>query len=324
MLQQTQVKFALPYYERFMRRFPSVFDLAQAPLDEVLRLWAGLGYYARARNLHRAAQQVVASHHGRFPGTARELQSLPGVGRSTAAAIAVFAYGERAAILDGNARRVLSRYFAVGCVDRRAAVDPLLWSLAERTLPSQGVERYTQGLMDLGATLCLRVNPLCAQCPVRDGCAARSSNLQSQFPPARKRPARTVRELLLVTARHGDSIFLIKRPAEGVWGGLWSLPEFQRHSRWRAALGLMIGAQVLAYRRLPSIEHELTHLTLRLYPLVVDVSKPPPRGNPPVGRAWVHAAEIGSFALPAPVATLLNKLFSSSCEPQSGRRPMRA
>src|SRR5206468_6743411 len=225
MLQQTQVATVIPYYERFLARFPDVESLAGAELDDVLALWSGLGYYSRARNLHAAAQVLVESRRGRFPRTREGLGLLPGLGRSTAAAIAVFAFGEREAILDGNVKRVLARHFAVRGNPGEKRVENRLWKLAEAQVPEKDVERYTQALMDLGAGVCTRARPACARCPLEASCEARSQGKVEAYP--RPRPRRLVplkKTAMLLLLREGE-VLLEKRPPAGLWGGLWCLPE---------------------------------------------------------------------------------------------------
>ena len=217
MLQQTQVATVIPYYRRFIARFPNVKSLAKATLDDVLTLWSGMGYYTRARNLHAAAREIVASHRGRFPRTRESLESLPGLGRSTAAAIAVFAFGAREAILDGNVKRVLARCFAVRGFPGDKRVEKRLWALAESELPAKNVEAYTQGLMDLGAQVCTRSRPACDRCPVSASCKARAQGKEETYPQARPRRARPVKKTsMLVLLRDGE-VLLERRPPTGVW-----------------------------------------------------------------------------------------------------------
>src|SRR6267142_1169437 len=215
MLQQTQVSSVIPYYQRFIKKYPTVQGLARATEDEVLQLWSGLGYYARGRNLHRAAGVIAKSG---FPRTAEKIAELPGVGRSTAAAIAAFAYGERGAILDGNVKRVLARVFALS--DEKA-----LWPLAERLLPKRGIEAYTQALMDLGATVCARRKPLCERCPVARDCGARKQNRIDELPAPRPRRELPQKQVTWLVLRHAGAVLVERRPAPGIWGGLWCPPE---------------------------------------------------------------------------------------------------
>jgi len=240
MLQQTQVAAVIPYFERFLLRFPDLRTLAEAPIDEVLHLWTGLGYYARARNLHRAAQQVHDRHGGEFPRDYDAVAALPGIGRSTAGAILALSTGARHAILDGNVKRVLARCFGIEGNAATRAVELRLWELAERCTPAEGVDVYTQAIMDLGATLCTRRRPACALCPLAAHCSARRSSRQHEIPAPRPRPgaaarARKARRAWMVVAIDPEGrVFLERRPERGIWGGLWCLPEFSSESAARS------------------------------------------------------------------------------------------
>ena len=263
MLQQTQVGTVLDYYDRFLVRFPEVQALAAASLDDVFGLWSGLGYYSRARNLHRCAQAVVDQHGGVFPASSAALQTLPGIGRSTAAAIAAFCYGERVAILDGNVKRVLTRVLGFDGDLAEAAQERELWSRATRMLPEAGIERYTQGLMDLGATLCLARSPHCLLCPVRVDCVAAREGRPERYPVKTRKLKRGRREHVWLWLCWRDQVWLEQRPATGVWAGLWSLPEFDSMPAFEAASRDWPGAG----EALPSFTHVLTHLDWRLHPL---------------------------------------------------------
>jgi A/G-specific adenine glycosylase len=271
MLQQTQVATVIPYYERFMARFPDVQSLAAAEIDEVLHLWTGLGYYARARNLHRAAQCIVAEHRGRFPTALEAVQSLPGIGRSTAGAILALSASKRHAILDGNVKRVLSRYFGIEGFPGETAIERQLWMLAEACTPARGVARYTQAIMDLGATVCVRARPDCAVCPLLSRCVARIEGRQSVLPtprPKRLRPRRHAYALIL--QRQDGAVLLERRPPSGLWGGLWIFPQFDNR---RAAEQWAADAQVPAtvLRSLAPYAHAFTHFDLSLRPLLMRV-----------------------------------------------------
>ena len=281
MLQQTQVATVIPYYRRFLERFPDVGALAAASQDEVLRLWSGLGYYARGRNLHAAAKAVLAS--GAFPRTPDGLCKLPGVGRSTAAAIAVFAFGRRAAILDGNVKRVLARRFGV-------LVEPRQWALAERLLPRRGLRAYTQGLMDLGATVCTRRNPDCAVCPVARGCVARREGRIAELPAPRARKALPLKRATWFVHVRAGGVLLERRPGEGLWGGLWTFPEKR-----------LPGAAIA--RRLPELEHGFTHFRLRARPVLCTAAD----GVRP-GQIWMDLADAPGAAVPTPVRRILQTL----------------
>lgn len=297
MLQQTQVAAVIPYYERFLRRFPSVEALARASEEEVLALWSGLGYYARGRNLHAAAKMIVERG---FPRSAEEIERLPGVGKSTAAAIAAFAFGERAAILDGNARRVLARYLGI----EGWPLEARLWEHASRLVPENDIEAYTQGLMDLGAGVCTRSAPQCAACPVERSCQARKAGRVAEIPaprPRRELPHKRVTWLLLVDRAR---ILLEKRPAPGIWGGLWSFPEApprDLEGYCRRALG----CEVRSKKSLPPFEHGFTHFRLQIRPLLFQVGR---KNREAPGRLWIALAEARSVALPAPVKRLMLRL----------------
>lgn len=299
MLQQTQVATVLPYFHRFMARFPDVQALAAAPLEEVLALWAGLGYYARARNLHACARQVVAQHGGCFPRSAAGLAELPGIGRSTAAAIAAFAYGERAAILDGNVKRVLCRHFAIEGVPV-GQVEKFLWSLAESLLPERReMGAYTQGLMDLGATLCQRGRPHCESCPLAASCLARQQGRQESLPTPRPTKTQRRRQAVFLLLTDGKHVLLQRRPPSGIWGGLLSLPEgLDLLSRW--------GLNDLELEPLPPREHVFTHFRLEIRPLLGRVEALPPLAGEP-GLSWLPLAEARTAGVPAPVARLLEE-----------------
>jgi A/G-specific adenine glycosylase len=302
MLQQTQVGAVIPYYERFLRRFPTVEALAAASEDEVLQLWSGLGYYARGRNLHAAAKTV--SQLGSFPRTAAEIEMLPGIGKSTAAAIAAFAFGERAAILDGNVKRVLARYCGIPGWPGEKSVETALWERANRLLPKTGIETYTQALMDLGATVCVRT-PKCEACPVSRACVARKESKTAEIPAPRPRkalPQKAVTWLLLLDR---GQILLEKRPAPGIWGGLWSFPEapakdVDGHCR------RSFGCQVRSTKILEALEHGFTHFRLRIQPLLCQVARTPNAQSP--GSLWVDIDEVSEAAVPAPVRALVSRL----------------
>ena len=307
MLQQTQVSTVLGYYARFLERFPSVHALAQALLDDVLVLWSGLGYYGRARNLHRCAQVVVAEHGGQFPTSAEMLEQLPGIGRSTAAAIAAFCFGQRVAILDGNVKRVLSRLFAFEGDLSEAAQVQALWSKAQALLPHHQVDRYTQGLMDLGATVCHRRRPECALCPWQADCSARVQDRVEAFPRKTRRLRRSQRKSALLWLRQGSRHWLTQRPERGVWASLWSLPEWADAS----ALAALVEAGPGEGEALGGIDHALTHFDWRLEPLRWTLPAQMKAAQLQAiesllgpGR-WVADHELLSFGLPAPIKKLL-------------------
>jgi A/G-specific adenine glycosylase len=311
MLQQTQVATVVPFYARFMARFPDIATLAAAPLDDVMRLWSGLGYYSRARNLHRAAQLVVSEHGSVFPGTLAEIERLPGVGRSTAAAIAGFAFGARAAILDGNVKRLLARHFLVEGFPGDRAVEGELWSLAESLLPKRDVAPYIQGLMDLGALICTTRRPGCPRCPLRATCGALIADRVDELPASRPRRKVPTRTTVMAVLRHGGDVLLEKRPASGVWGGLWSLPEMATDADLRGIVARRFGCEVRRIDRLTPIRHTFTHFTLEIAPMLIDVDAPTPGAAEP-GSMWLPLASAVTAALPAPVKRLLVRLSDSS------------
>jgi A/G-specific adenine glycosylase len=300
MLQQTQVAAVIPYYERFLRKFPTVEALAAASEDQVLQLWSGLGYYARGRNLHAAARLI--SQDG-FPNTAEKIAQLPGVGRSTAAAIAAFAFGERAAILDGNVKRVLARHAGIAGFPGDRKVEAKLWAHAESLLPSQDIQTYTQALMDLGATLCTKGKPRCDACPVRRTCIALKKGLTAELPaprPKKEVPSKSTTWLVL---RHQGQVLLERRPSPGIWGGLWSFPE--TNGRDVAQDCRNLGFDVGSIQKLDAIEHGFTHFRLTIHPVLCHVKRPASRMEAP-GRLWLELAQAGEAATPAPVKKLLN------------------
>jgi A/G-specific adenine glycosylase len=304
MLQQTQVATVLPYYARFLERFPDVDALAAAPLADVMRLWAGLGYYTRARNLHACARAVVADFGGRFPAAASALAQLPGIGRSTAAAIAAFCFGERVPILDGNVKRVLARHFVIGEPVGAAATERKLWALAHDLLPAraEAMPAYTQGLMDLGATVCTRNGPRCADCPLRTSCVAARDDRVDELPAPRARKAAPLRRAHFLVAVHGDRVLLEERPPIGIWGGLYALPQFGTLAELNSALRTFdprIRAQPL-----PARKHAFTHFTLVYTPHLVRLERAPSAAHESK-RRWVTLRELDAVALPTPVAKLL-------------------
>ncbi len=315
MLQQTQVQTVLGYFARFVQRFPDVHALAAAETDEVLALWSGLGYYQRARNLHRCAQIVVAEHQGQFPRSAAALAALPGIGASTAAAIAAFCFGERAAILDGNVRRVLCRAFGLKLQANGSASTRTLQPLAEALLPaSADMPAYTQGLMDLGAMVCRPRQPDCGRCPFAADCIARAQGDPQSLPlrgtAGRARPQR---QNVLLWLRDADSgaLWLQRRPAVGVWPGLWCPPLFGDFPSALQAAAL--AGEVVAQRELPKLRHGFTHFELTLAPLLVEI-RPTPRVGEEQGR-WISRAEALALGLPAPVRKLLDAEFEAAPMP---------
>ncbi len=299
MLQQTQVATVLAYYARFLARFPDVQALAAAPQDEVLGLWSGLGYYSRARNLHRCAQQVVQVHGGQFPRDAQTLQTLPGIGRSTAAAIAAFCFDARVAILDGNVKRVLARVCGFAGDLAVAREERTLWDLAQRMVPADPADMpaYTQGLMDLGATVCTARAPACLTCPVQPLCAGHREGEPTRYPVRTRKLKRSAQSLWLLQAQRSDgAVWLQKRPQQGVWAGLYCLPVFESYQALRAAVSPQVSLQESA----PFL-HVLTHKDLHLHPVGAVYAA----GSPAGAGEWFDAGRWPALGLPAPVRKLL-------------------
>ncbi len=308
MLQQTQVATVTGYFGRFVAALPTLADLARADLDTVLALWAGLGYYSRARNLHRAAQACVERHGGELPADLEALSALPGIGRSTAAAILAQAHGQRHAILDGNVRRVLARHARIEDEVTSAPVQKRLWTLAEALLPEARLADYTQAVMDLGATVCTPRNPRCGNCPVRDDCGALAAGVVASLP--RKRAARTVprRDTCLVLLRDdAGRVLLERRPPSGIWGGLWSLPEAADAAAARDRVGVHFGTAT-AFEALPDFEHAFTHFRLRMTPLAATLHAPATAIGDNGDLRWVDRAARATLGLPRPIAALLDRL----------------
>ena len=304
MLQQTQVSAVVPYYERFLKSFPTVESLARADESDVLQLWSGLGYYARGRNLHLAARKIALDLNGRFPDTPEKIAELPGVGRSTAAAIAAFAFGRRAAILDGNVKRVLARHAGIKGFPGDKKVEAKLWTLADSLLPKKNIETYTQALMDLGATLCTKTKPRCGECPVKRSCVALKKGLTEKLPSPRPKktiPSKTTTWLVL---RHAGQVLLERRPSPGIWGGLWSFPEINGEDP-ASYCRTKLGCYVESVKRLDDVEHGFTHYHLTIRPLLCDV-RPNLQVEAP-GRLWIDIEDAASAATPAPVRKLLQK-----------------
>lgn len=313
MLQQTQVATVIGYYHRFLERFPTIEALAGAEQDDVMPYWAGLGYYARARNLHRCARELVAHWQGKFPPTAAEIAGLPGIGPSTAAAIAAFAYNEHSPILDGNVKRVFARQFGVEGDPTRREVEQRMWALArEQVAPHEGaldMAAYTQGLMDLGATLCTRTKPACERCPVATTCIARRDSRQDELPGRKARravPERTTAMAILVYAQR---VLLERRPSPGIWGGLWSLPEFDAQEDPKLAAAAL-GAHASQIQPLAGFAHTFTHYRLNVYPWHIACDRVS-LADAAREQRWVDADELGAVALPAPIKKLLEGWFAA-------------
>jgi A/G-specific adenine glycosylase len=307
MLQQTQVATVIPYFERFMQRFPDVATLAAAQQDDVLALWSGLGYYARARNLHRAAQYLVDQHAGEFPEAIDTLQTLPGIGRSTAAAILSLSRNLPHPILDGNVKRVLARYHAVDGWPGKSAVGKRLWAISESALPRERAGDYNQAMMDLGATLCTRTQPRCEACPVQLGCAAYAAREVERYPGRRDMPPLPVREACMLLVRDAQQgVLLERRTGSGRWGGLWSFPEFASRE---LALDWVAGefGGTPSTRDLEPFRHTFSHFHFDVQPLLVSVRAPPGAVMEDSRRVWYNGGPPPG-GLPRPVTDLLNEL----------------
>lgn len=323
MLQQTQVAAVIEYYTRFLKAFPTLKKLAQAQTPEVMAQWAGLGYYARARNLHACAQRVVSEWGGSFPTTAQELVTLPGIGPSTAAAIAAFCFGERAAILDGNVKRVFARHGGIEGDPSTRAVEQQLLGMAREQLPSaracnedaNAMATYTQGLMDLGATLCTRSRPRCQDCPIHSDCMARKEGRTDELPSARTRKTLPERSVAIMLAHRSGHILLEQRPATGIWGGLWSLPEFSADVS-STDFCVSLGLQVTKIERLPAFLHVFTHYRLTIAPVIARTTEPKSSAaEQSLSKPTLHWTKISSLhriGLPAPIRKLLLGLINDN------------
>ena len=307
MLQQTQVATVIPYYERFLAAFPDVRALAAAPEDRVLERWSGLGYYRRAHHLHAAAKAIVATHRGKFPRDVDALAALPGIGRTTAAAIAVFAFGAREAILDGNVKRVLARHRGIEGFPGTPKVEREMWRVAEALLPKDDVDIYTQALMDLGATVCTRTSPRCGDCPVARDCVARVEDRIASLPSPRPRKALPQRAVCALLIERAGTILFEKRAAVGIWGGLWSLPETPVDADVVAHCRARFAAHVAVGDALAPIEHGFTHFRLTIVPQRVVVRSWPHRAESP-GFLWLTRDDALAAALPAPIRSLVRSL----------------
>lgn len=313
MLQQTQVAAVIPYYLRFLESFPTVASLAAAPSEEVMAHWSGLGYYSRARNLHKCAQTIVAEYGGVFPSDPELLEQLPGIGRSTAAAISAFSYGTRAAILDGNVKRVFARVFGVERYPGEKAVENELWLRAVALLPESGVEAYTQGLMDLGATLCTRNRPSCQRCPLAHRCVAYATGRTNELPVRKPKKAVPEKQTTMLLIVDKDEILLEQRPDKGIWGGLLSLPEIAvtaDEAGFDAALAQAVARFGVAagQEELPMFTHVFTHFKLHITPYHIALKRRLQRAGEDA-YGWYPIARMADAPLPAPVKKLLLAVF---------------
>jgi len=307
MLQQTQVLTVIPYYQRFISSFPTVHALAAAELDAVLHHWSGLGYYARARNLHRAANVILSEHGGAFPDTLDEVTALPGIGPSTAGAILSLSRDERHPILDGNVKRVLARHAAVGGWPGKTAVQQQLWELAEQRTPTSRVGAYTQAIMDLGATLCTRSKPACERCPVVSDCEAHAANTVADYPGRKPKKAKPLRQTTMLIARTAEHVYLERRPEAGIWGGLWSLPELDERSieSWCQD---ELNATAATSESWQTLRHSFSHYDLDIQPILVRIDSPLSKVADSDSTTWYRLDETPPGGIAAPVRKLLDHL----------------
>jgi len=303
MLQQTQVSAVIGYYDRFMQRFPTIASLAEAEQDEVMRHWSGLGYYSRARNLHHAAQTIMREHGGVFPTDFETIQTLKGIGRSTAAAISVFAFNQRQTILDGNVKRVLARLYAVDGWPGLPEVEKKLWQIAEDLLPDDGLSAYVQGLMDFGATFCTRSKPRCDDCPMQSQCQAYRQQRVAQLPAAKPRKALPEKQVTMLMIVDAGEILLERRPNQGIWGGLWSLPEIASTQIAVPHAQDKLGLETETLEVLPVLWHTFTHFKLEITPQPLQLIGRRPALPP--NMQWLSLSDAIAAALPTPVRTLI-------------------
>lgn len=276
MLQQTRVETVIPYYDKFIRRFQTIKELANASIDEVLHHWTGLGYYARARNLHKAANLICNHHESKFPKDIEAVMALPGIGRSTAGAILALSFDQPHAILDGNVKRVLTRYFAIEGWPGERAIELLLWAKAESLLPNQRIAHYTQAMMDIGATVCTRTNPKCLHCPLLTDCKALTQQRQHELPTAKPSCNLPEREIhMAILQDRNGAVWLEKRPPVGIWGGLYSFPEFENFSSMQRWLQKRCNSKQIEYGDLPTIRHTFTHFHLQMHPKLIQLQNKP-------------------------------------------------
>ncbi len=311
MLQQTQVKTVIPYFERFMQQFPTIDALAAAPEDQVLHLWAGLGYYSRARNLHRTAKVIIEQLDGIFPDTLKELQQLPGIGLSTAGAIISIAHQKRATILDGNVKRVLARFYGITDPINEKKIENHLWQLAETLTPTKRTADYTQAIMDLGATLCTRSKPSCLQCPFVRHCVAHQQNIASLLPRKKVTKKIPVRRATFIILKKDHHIYLQKRPNNGIWGGLWSLPEMAGKPEKQAIVSFCQEQWQLSvkhYQTLPAFRHTFSHYHVDIFPILIDADRLSTKTMTAASQIWYNLQHPNKIGLPKPVQSLLREL----------------
>ena len=309
MLQQTQVNTVIPYYQNFIEHFPGINQLADASIDEVLQHWQGLGYYARARNLHKAAGLIRDQHQGRFPKTFEAVVALPGIGRSTAGAILSFAFDQHWPILDGNVKRVLARCFRVPGWYAQSETMKQLWYLAESVTPAENTAEFNQAMMDIGAMVCLRSKPKCEVCPLKNLCASYLHHSQAEFPQKKPTRVKPHKHTLMLLHRHQDQILLWRRPPSGIWGGLWSLPEVDRETAvelWQQSFLSMTQAPKLVQQAV--IRHQFTHYSLDISLAIIEMEQLPQQIFDSDNYAWVDIDALANHGLPTPVRKLLSSL----------------
>jgi len=311
MLQQTQVKTVIPYFERFMKRFPDVVALADAQLDEVLEHWSGLGYYARARNLYKAARVVRDDHSGEFPDAIELVEALPGIGRSTAGAVLSLAFDQRQPILDGNVKRVLARHRAIAGWPGHTAVAKELWEAAEHNTPKERVKSYTQAIMDLGATVCTRSQPRCDSCPIAADCVSRADAEVDNYPGRKRKKVKPLRQTTMVMAISDQAVYMERRPPAGIWGGLWSLPEMKSNAVDGWCERLVDGDQV-EQEPWSTVRHSFSHYDLDIQPVVVRVDAVSRKVADGDGATWYELSEPPPGGMAAPVQKLINELKKNS------------
>ena len=317
MLQQTQVATVIPYYRRFLERFPQLDELAAAPVAEVMALWSGLGYYARARNLHACANVIMTQHGGSFPRDPASIAQLPGIGRSTANSIATICFGDHAPIMDGNVKRVLCRSFGIEGFPGSSAVDKRLWALAGELMPARAASIYNQAQMDLGATVCTRTRPRCEACPLSDLCVAFSSGRTAELPEPRPRKAIPQRQATLLVLLDDNRVLLETRPPAGIWGGLLSLPELPADANAKEWAERRFACRVIAVSPASTLDHAFSHFRLRITPLLLRVT--PGHAAMEPGLQWLGLADVAGAALPAPIRRILEETQASGSKPLLSR-----
>jgi A/G-specific adenine glycosylase len=312
MLQQTQVKTVIPYYQRFMARFPEIVDLAHAPIDEVLHLWTGLGYYARARNLHRTAQIVRDDCHGEMPDDLNQLIALPGIGRSTACAMLSLALDQAHSILDGNVKRVLARYFAVAGWPGNKQIEQILWRHADNLMPSQHARDHTQAMMDMGATLCTLSRPLCHSCPVKQGCLAYARNEQALYPHKKPKKTLPVKHTVMLIPMWQQQVLLYQRPPQGIWGGLWGFYEVESEDMIADKLIELAITSDYCLQSLSPLVHTFSHFKLQITPVVIRLTQSPAwsvtEPNSAKAQRWYNIDEPDKLGLAAPTTKLIRAI----------------